>query len=216
MICVNAHTQPHTWTHQMSMRDLGIQPVAIALMPRSKYKHVTWRSRATNDGKPWQATVQRKYLGSFAQEEEAAKAVAKFLRQPMANLLTSYSAPKETHQRTHRYVYWHCRDQLWQVKIGGKVWGSFVDHADALAVVVKKAGLSQTQLQLHSNDACKSSQGKRHAVSQQAEWFRHLYRAYAGIYGPTYPGDLNDMHLREHRGSEILAHPNFIVPHVVS
>ncbi len=143
MICVNAHTQPHTWTHQMSMRDIGIQPVAIALMPRSKYKHVTWRSRATNDGKPWQATVQRKYLGSFTQEEEAAKAVAKFLRQPMANLLTSYSAPKETHQRTHRYVYWHCRDQLWQVKIGGKVLGSFVDHADALAVAVKKAGLSE-------------------------------------------------------------------------
>ena len=77
MICVNAHTQPHTWTHQMSMRDIGIQLVAIALMPRSKYKHATWRSRATNDGKPWQATVQRKYLGSFAQEEEAAKAVAK-------------------------------------------------------------------------------------------------------------------------------------------
>jgi len=93
----------------MSMGDIGIQPVAIALMPRSKYKHVTWHSRATNDGKPRQATAQRKYLGSFTQEEEAAKAVAKILRQPKANLVTSYSAPKETHQRTHRSVYWHCR-----------------------------------------------------------------------------------------------------------
>ena len=144
MICVNALTQPHTWTHQMSMRDVGIQPVAIALMPRSKYKHVTWHSRATNDGKPWQATVQRKYLGSFAQEAEAAKAVAKFLRQPMANLLTSYSAPKETHQRTHRYVYWRWSRLTLARKIGGKVWGSFVDHADALAVAVKKAGLNNT------------------------------------------------------------------------
>ena len=106
----------------MSMRDLGMQPVAIPLMPRSKYKHVTWRSRATNDGNPWQATVQRKYFGSFTQEEEATKAVAKILRQPMANLLTYCSTPKETHQQTHRYVYRHCRDQLWQVKIGGNVW----------------------------------------------------------------------------------------------
>ena len=78
----------------------------------------------------------------------------------MANLLTSYSAPKEAHQRTHRYVYWHCRDQLWQVKVGGKVLGSFADHADALAVAVKKAGLSQTQLHLHPHDVRKSSQGK--------------------------------------------------------
>ena len=89
---------------------------------------------------------------SFAQEEEATKAVAKFLRQPTANLLTSYSGPKTIHQRTHRDVYWQCRDQLEQVKIGGKAWGSFVDHADALAVAVKKAGLSEQQLQLHSKD----------------------------------------------------------------
>jgi hypothetical protein len=60
-------------------------------------------------------------------------------------------------KRTHRYVYWHCRDQLWQVKTGGKVLGSFVDHADALAVVVNKAGLSaQKQLQLHSKGVRKS------------------------------------------------------------
>ena len=120
-------------------------------------------------GKPWQATEQRKYLGSFAQEEEAAKAVAKFLAQPMANLLTSCSAPKETHQRTHRYVYWHCRDQLWQVKIGGKVLGSFVDHADALAVVVNKAGLIQSSCSYILRVCVKSSQDNRHAVSQQAK-----------------------------------------------
>ena len=87
--------------------------------------------------------MKRKYLGSFAQEEEAAKAVAKRLRQPRANLVTYYSAPEATHQRTDRSVYLHCRDHIWQVKIGGKVWVSFVDHADALAVAVKKAGLSQ-------------------------------------------------------------------------
>ena len=110
--------------------------------------------------------MQRKYLGSFAQEEEAAKAAAKFLRQTMANLLTSYSAAKATHQRAHRYVYWHWRDQLWQVKIGGKVLGSFVDHAVALAMAVKKAGLSQDNMQLHPKDARKSSQGKRLAVLQ--------------------------------------------------
>ena len=88
----------------------------------------------------------------------------------------------------------------------------FVDHADALAVVVQKAGLSEKQLQLHFKDVRKSSQCKRHAVSQQAQRFRHLCRAYSGIDGQAYPGDLNDMHIRAHCGSEILAHPNSIVP----
>ena len=40
---------------------------------------------------------------------------------------------------------------------------------------------------------------------------RHLYRAYPRIYGPTYPGDLNNMLYKAHDGSEILAHPNVIV-----
>ena len=35
---------------------------------------------------------------------------------------------------------------LWQVKIGDKVWGSFVDTAIALAMAVKKAGLSQNYI----------------------------------------------------------------------
>ena len=56
----------------------------------------------------------------------------------------------ETPKRTHRYVYWHRRDQLWQVKIGDKVFGSFADHADALAMAVKKAGLSQEQFAARS------------------------------------------------------------------
>ena len=52
------------------------------------------------------------------------------------------------------------------MKIGGKVWGAFVDYADELAVVVKKAGLSQKQLQLHSKDVRQSLQGKRHSPSK--------------------------------------------------
>ena len=96
------------------------------LMPRSKYKYVTWRSRA---GKPWQALVQGKYLGSFAKEEEAVEAVAKKLRQPKASLLRSHhgSAPMRTPRRTHRYVYWHRLDQLWHLRIGHTFLGSFAD-----------------------------------------------------------------------------------------
>ena len=55
------------------------------------------------------------------------------------------------------------------MKIGGEVWGSFVDHADALATLVKKAGLSHAQLQLHPKDVRKYSQVKRHAVFQHAK-----------------------------------------------
>ena len=76
--------------------------------------------------------------------------------------------------------------RFWQVKIGDKVLGSFADHGDALAMAVKKAGLSQEQLQLHPKGVRKSSQGKRHAVLQHAKWFRHLYSAYSGIDGPAY------------------------------
>ena len=47
---------------------------------------------------------------------------------------------------------------------------------------------------------------------QHAHWFRQLYRAYSGPDGPAYLGDLNDMHHRAHSGSEILTHPNVIVP----
>jgi hypothetical protein len=47
---------------------------------------------------------------------------------------------------------------LWQVKIGDNVWGDFVDTAIALAMAVKKAGLSQ---ELHPKDVRKSSQGKQ-------------------------------------------------------
>ena len=38
----------------------------------------------------------------------------------------------------------------WQVQIGDKVWGSVVDTAFALAMAVKKVGLSQ---ELHPKDA---------------------------------------------------------------
>ena len=183
-------------------------------MPRSKYKYIAWRSHANQDGKPWQAVVQGKYLGCFTKEEEAAEAVAKKLRQPKASLLHSHhgSAPMRTPRRTHRYVYWHRRDQLWQVKIGHTFWGSFVDHEVALAMAVEKVGISKEELQLHPHDVRKSLQGKRHAVLQHAHWFRHLYRAYSGPDGPAYPGDLSDMHHRAHSDSEILTHPNFIVP----
>jgi hypothetical protein len=110
-----------------------------------------------------------------------------------------------TPRRTHRYVYWHRRDQLWQVKIGHTFWGSSVDHEVALAMAVEKVGISKEELQLHPHDARKSLQGKRHAVLQRAHWFRHLYRAVSGTDGPAYLGDLNDMRHRAHSGSETLA-----------
>ena len=59
----------------------------------------------------------------------------------------------------------------------------FVDTEIALAMAVKKAGLSQ---ELHPKDVRKSSQGKKLAVLQHTQWFPHLYRAYSGIYGPAY------------------------------
>ena len=97
------------------------------------------------------------------------------------------------------------------MKIGDKVWGCFVDHEVALDMAAKKVGRSQEQLQLHPKDVRKSLQGNMHGVLQDAKWFRHLYRAYSGIYGPAYIGYFKDTHHRAHSGSEILAHPNVIV-----
>ena len=56
----------------------------VIIMPASKYLHVTMRHR---QGKPWQAMVCGKYLGTFATEEEAAQAAADKLRQPKKTLL---------------------------------------------------------------------------------------------------------------------------------
>ena len=78
---------------------------------------------------------------------------------------------------------------LWQVKIGDKVGGSFGDTAVALAMAVKKAGLSQ---ELHPKDVRKSSQGKKLAVLQHTKWFPHLYKT--------------------HSGSKLLTNPNFRIP----
>ena len=73
-------------------------------------------------------------------------------------------------------------------------------------------GLGREQLQLPPKDVRKPSQCKRHAVLQRATCFRHLNSAYSIIDGPTYLGDLYDMHHKAGSGSAILAHPNFIVP----
>ena len=116
----------------------------------SKYKHVTWRRRSL----PWQAQVDGEYLGSFADEELAAEAVAKNLRRPKASLLrrTAPAAPKGTNKnpkRTHKYVYWHTARQKWQVKIGTTHHGIFANHEDALQKAIATTKQDRDSLQLH-------------------------------------------------------------------
>ena len=183
----------------------------------SKYKHVTWRGRALSRSLPWQAQVDGEYLGSFANEELAAQAVAKKLRQPKASLLRP--APKRKHKyvdaapkRTHKYVYWHMARQKWQVKIGTAHHGMFANHEDALRRAIAITKQDGDSLQLHPDVVRRSLQGQHNAVAQQASWFQDLYAAYSKPDEVAYPGDLCDMHARALRKSCILAHPNFIVP----
>ena len=84
-------------------------------MPESRYKYVAKRAR--ND-KPWQAIARGQYVGAFADEEQAAEAVAEKLGQPKASFLRTPApgAIGKAPQRTHRYVYWHSTHQAWQVK----------------------------------------------------------------------------------------------------
>ena len=186
---------------------------SLFLMPASRYKHVYKRDRAD---KPWWAIVHGEYLGSFAEEEQAARAVAKKLKQPKKSLLRAPDAKSTAPKRTHRYVYWHSARNAWQVKIGDDFLGLFANHEDALARVIEETGLTKDELQLCSDHVRRSLQGQRNAVLMHATWFQHLYKAYATPEGVAYPGDLCDMHRRAEQGSLILAHPNFIVPMVLA
>ena len=183
-------------------------------MPQSKYKHVTRRAR---QDKPWQASVLGEYLGTFADEEQAAEVVAKKLRRPKATLLrktavgASSRVPKRIPKRAHRYIYWHHRAQAWQVKIGTAFLGVFRDHEDALQTVIEHKGLLREELRLCPNAVRRSLQGQRNAAMLHVSWFQSLYTAYS-IPEAAYPGDLCDMDLRATQGSSILAHPNPIVP----
>ena len=108
-------------------------------MRRSRYKHVTLRKGELARAKPWQALVLGEYLGCFAEEEKAAKAVAKKLRRPKTSLLLRDQStsgigrpktrflhdPSKSPKRSHRFVYWHSGAQKWQVKIGATFYGLF-------------------------------------------------------------------------------------------
>ena len=179
-------------------------------MPTSLFKHITKRKRPCKE--PWQARVFGEYLGSFANEEQAAKVVAKKLGKPKASLLRTRGADRlKAPERTHKYIYWHKKEQAWQVQIKGEYVGVFWNHEDALKKVIKKTGLKAKSLLLCPDTVRRSLQGQRGAVLQDAVWFQELYAAYSDADKVSYPGDLCDMHDRAAQGSCILEHPNFIV-----
>ena len=180
-------------------------------MPSSKYKHVAKRDRSH---KPWQAIVMGKYLGSFENEEQAAGAVAKKLGQPKESFLRSAAASEASMapKRTHRYVYWHAANHAWQVKIGAKSFGIYSHHEDALSAAARTTGLKKDDLLLNPHQVQRSLQGQRNAVLVHMAWFQYLYKAYSQPGEVAYPGDMVDMGMRAVQGSDIMKHPNFIVP----
>ena len=174
----------------------------------SRYKHVTKRERARQ---PWQVMIAKVYIGSFAGEEDAAKAAAKHLGVPKKSLLRNADDSK-TPKRTHQYVYWHKSAKRWQVKIGSTFMGIFDEHKHALKRAVEATGLQAEDLRLDANAVRKSLQGQRHAVLRHMVWFRTLYLAYSEPGPIAYPGDLVDMMRRATHKPPIMSHPNFIVP----
>ena len=174
----------------------------------SKHKGVSWRDRPK---KPWQAIVKGTYLGCFATEEEAAKAAGSLQLED-----TESPQPKDI-VRTHRFIYWHRRDQVWHAKIRSKHVGFFHDHGSALADIMKATGLQEKALLLNPKEVRKSVRGQRDAVPKRAHCFHLLYSAYKNlekgrsIAGNAYPGDLEDMHSRAAKDAKIFKDPNFIV-----
>ena len=75
-------------------------------MPSSKYRGISWRNRVKN---PWQALVNGVYLGCFPSEADAAEAAGAIAKDEDSEQVRSY-----------RYIYWHCRDKKWVVKIAHK------------------------------------------------------------------------------------------------
>ena len=201
-------------------------------MRRSRYKHVTLRKGELARAKPWQAMVRKEYLGCFADEEKAAKAVAKKLRRPKTSLLLRDQGtsgigrpktisllprdPSKEPKRSHRFVYWHAKGLKWQVKIGATFYGLFDKHDDALARATEETGLKKEDLLLRPDHVRRSLQGQRNAIAQHVSWFQHLYQAYADPKVVAYPGDLVDMTCRASQDSRILAHPNFIIPMILA
>ena len=86
----------------------------------------------------WQAQVTGKYLGWFPNKKQAAAKVASALRKPMAKIrkpgqptlrkpMAKIRKRKHTEPRleplmplrTHKYIYWLTKPQLWQLKLHG-------------------------------------------------------------------------------------------------
>ena len=71
----------------------------------------------------WQAQVTGKYLGWFPNKKQAAAKVASALRKPMAKIRKrKHTEPRLEPLmplRTHKYIYWLTKPQLWQLKLHG-------------------------------------------------------------------------------------------------
>ena len=89
----------------------------------SKYKHVSQHYHSDRAGMLWRARLRGEFLGSFADEELAAQAVAKKLRQPKASLLR-LTAPAAPPKCKYKHVTQRHRLGLpWQAQVDGEYFG---------------------------------------------------------------------------------------------
>ena len=170
---------------------VGSSPSLPNNMPRSRFKHVSWRQRGAN---PWQALVHGHCLGAFARDELAAKAVADELCLTSFTELRRDSQGKRRPKSKHHHVYWHRKSKAWQVKKDGVWLGQFCQYEHAVAVIVHHTGQEESSLLKIPNQQRHPFQGQKDVALNHMNWFRCRWQAYKlPDHDAALPGDIWDL-----------------------
>ena len=125
----------------------------------------------------WQVQVTGKYLGWFPNKKQAAAKVASALRKPMAKIRKLREPWPIMPLRTHKYIYWLTKPQLWQLKLPGHKSRHFPTHAQA--VEAASAALKVPPKSFRLRKGCPADHGREPASAYLARVFRITYGAYA-------------------------------------
>ena len=128
----------------------------------------------------WQAQVTGKYLGWFPNQKQAVAKVASVLKMPMAKLRKrkhTAQTNKLIPLRTHKYIYWLKKPQVWQLKLPGHMSKHFPTQAQA--VEAASAALKIPPISFKLRVSCPVNSGRKPARAYLARVFRITYGAYA-------------------------------------
>ena len=157
--------------------------------PMLRYRGVT------PHGTGWQVQVTGKYLGWFPNQKQAVAKVASVLKMPMAKLRKrKHTANKLIPLRTHKYIYWLTKQQLWQVKLPGHKSRHFPTHAQA--VEAASAALKVPPKSFRLRKGCPADHGREPASAYLARVFR-IHRSKASKATISLRASRRSLHVQE-------------------